>query len=137
MSDGGSHWVYDVNLIATEDLSGNFKGTWTQTLLKVTGPVSTMEGADKYWKIGVPDQSNVTGSRSGSSVKLDFGGRLLPLKYLGDNLSGAKNYLKEFAKNQYIDLVKDQADAEDKKLREIQKELYNLDLYHRFKTEIA
>ena len=92
MSDGGSHWVYDVNLIATEDLSGNFKGTWTQTLLKVTGPVSTMEGADKYWKIGVPDQSNVTGSRSGSSVKLDFGGRLLPLKYLGDNLSGAKNY---------------------------------------------
>lgn len=42
-------------------------------------------------------------------------------------LSGAKNYLKEFAKNQYIDLVKDQADAEDKKLRDIQKELSSLE----------
>jgi chromosome segregation ATPase len=42
-------------------------------------------------------------------------------------LSKAKNYLKEFAKNQYIDLAKDQADTEDKKLREIQKELSSLE----------
>ena len=43
------------------------------------------------------------------------------------DLSKAKNYLKEFAKNQYIDLAKDQADAEDKKLSDLQKELSSLE----------
>jgi chromosome segregation ATPase len=43
------------------------------------------------------------------------------------DLIKAKNYLKEFAKNRYIDLAKDQADAEDKKLRELQRELSSLE----------
>ena len=43
------------------------------------------------------------------------------------DLIKAKNYLKEFARNQYIDLAKDQSDAEDKKLREIQRELSSLE----------
>ena len=43
------------------------------------------------------------------------------------DLTKAKNYLKEFAKNQYIDLAKDQADAEDKKLRDLQRELSSLE----------
>jgi len=41
--------------------------------------------------------------------------------------SKADNYLKQFAKDQYINLVKDQADAEDKKLRDIEKELSSLE----------
>jgi peptidoglycan hydrolase CwlO-like protein len=41
--------------------------------------------------------------------------------------SKAENYLKQFAKNQYIEFVKTQADAEDKKLREIEKELSSLE----------
>jgi chromosome segregation ATPase len=43
------------------------------------------------------------------------------------DLTKAKNYLKEFARNQYIDLVKGQIDAEDKKLRDIQRELSSLE----------
>jgi|WetSurMetagenome_2_1015567.scaffolds.fasta_scaffold03809_5 predicted nucleic acid-binding Zn-ribbon protein len=39
----------------------------------------------------------------------------------------AQKYLKDFAKDQYIALVKDQADAEDKKLRSIQKDLSSLE----------
>jgi hypothetical protein len=42
-------------------------------------------------------------------------------------LTKAKQYLKEFAKNQYLELVKDQADAEDKKLRDIEKGLSSLE----------
>ncbi|MDP4222599.1 MAG: hypothetical protein Q8868_04725 [Bacteroidota bacterium] len=41
--------------------------------------------------------------------------------------SKAVDYLKEFAKNQYIDVAKDQADAEEKKLRDLQKELSSLE----------
>lgn len=41
--------------------------------------------------------------------------------------SKAENYLKQFAKNQYIDLVKAQVDSEDKKLRGIEKELSSLE----------
>ncbi len=43
------------------------------------------------------------------------------------DLSKAKNYLKEFAKSQYLDVAKDQADAEDKKLRDLQKDLSSLE----------
>jgi hypothetical protein len=43
------------------------------------------------------------------------------------DLSQAKLYLNEFAKNQYIDLVKDQVDAEDKKLKTLEKELSSLE----------
>jgi chromosome segregation ATPase len=43
------------------------------------------------------------------------------------DLTNAKLYLKEFARNQYIDLAKDQADAEDKKLRDLQKDLSSLE----------
>ena len=39
----------------------------------------------------------------------------------------AEDYLKQFAKNQYIDLVKTQVDREDKKLRDIEKELSSLE----------
>lgn len=39
----------------------------------------------------------------------------------------AQKFLKEFARNQYINVVKDQADTEDKKLRDIQKELSSLE----------
>jgi chromosome segregation ATPase len=42
-------------------------------------------------------------------------------------LTKTKTYLKEFAKNLYIEVAKDQADAEDKKLREIQRELSSLE----------
>jgi len=38
-----------------------------------------------------------------------------------------RDYIKEFAKNQYIDVAKDQADAEEKKLKELQKELSSLE----------
>lgn len=37
--------------------------------------------------------------------------------------NNAKNYLKGFAKNEYLDVAKDQADAEDKKLHDLQKQL--------------
>lgn len=41
--------------------------------------------------------------------------------------SKAENFLKQFAKNQYISLVKAQVDVEDKKLRDIEKELSSLE----------
>jgi DNA repair exonuclease SbcCD ATPase subunit len=41
--------------------------------------------------------------------------------------SKAQDYLKEFAKDQYIEVAKDQADAEEKKLRDLQKELSSLE----------
>jgi hypothetical protein len=43
------------------------------------------------------------------------------------DLTKAKLYLKEFAKSQYLDLAKDQADTEDKKLRELERELSSLE----------
>lgn len=43
------------------------------------------------------------------------------------DLTKAKNYLKEFAKNEYLDLAKDQADEQDKKLRDLQKDLSSLE----------
>ncbi len=39
----------------------------------------------------------------------------------------AQNYLKEFAKDRYIDFAKGEADAEEKKLRDLQKELSSLE----------
>jgi peptidoglycan hydrolase CwlO-like protein len=39
----------------------------------------------------------------------------------------AQEYLKEFAKGQYIEVAKDKADAEEKKLRDLQKELNSLE----------
>jgi chromosome segregation ATPase len=39
----------------------------------------------------------------------------------------AQDYLKEFAKSQYIDVAKVQADGEEKKLRDLQKELSSLE----------
>jgi len=43
------------------------------------------------------------------------------------DLTNAKKYLKEFARIQYLDLAKDQADAEDKKLRDLQGDLSSLE----------
>lgn len=39
----------------------------------------------------------------------------------------ALDYLKEFAKGQYLEIAKDQADTEEKKLRDLQKELSSLE----------
>jgi hypothetical protein len=39
----------------------------------------------------------------------------------------AKTYLKNFAKEEYLELAKDQSDAEDKKLHDLQKEVSSLD----------
>lgn len=39
----------------------------------------------------------------------------------------AQDFLKEFAKNQYIEVAKGQADAEEKKLRDLQKELSSVE----------
>lgn len=41
--------------------------------------------------------------------------------------TNAKNYLKQFAKNQYMDLAKNQADVENKKLRELESNLSSLE----------
>ena len=38
-----------------------------------------------------------------------------------------RDYIKEFAKNQYIDVAKAQADTEEKKLKDLQKELSSLE----------
>jgi chromosome segregation ATPase len=38
-----------------------------------------------------------------------------------------QNYIKEFAKNRYIEVVKDQVDTEEKKLRDVEKELSSLE----------
>jgi peptidoglycan hydrolase CwlO-like protein len=43
------------------------------------------------------------------------------------DLQKAKNYLKQFAKAEYLDLAKDQEDAEDKKLRDLQRDLSSLE----------
>jgi hypothetical protein len=42
-------------------------------------------------------------------------------------LTKAKEYLKEFARIQYVDVAKDQADVEEKKLKDLQKELSSLE----------
>jgi len=39
----------------------------------------------------------------------------------------AQQFMKEFAKNKYIDVAKSQADAEEKKLKDLQKELSSLE----------
>jgi chromosome segregation ATPase len=67
-----------------------------------------------------------------SAIKINVSFELNKDKYIerstGEtDLNNAKIYLKEFAKNQYIDLAKDQADAEDKKLRDLQKDLASLE----------
>jgi chromosome segregation ATPase len=45
----------------------------------------------------------------------------------GTEFTKAQDYMKEFAKNQYIDVAKAQADLEEKKLRDLQKELSTLE----------
>jgi len=42
-------------------------------------------------------------------------------------LTKAKEYLKEFARNQYVDVAKDQANLEEKKLKDLEKELSSLE----------
>lgn len=41
--------------------------------------------------------------------------------------TNSKNYLKEFAKNQYVELAKDQVDAEGKILRDLERELSSVE----------
>jgi len=45
----------------------------------------------------------------------------------GPEFANAQDYLKQFAKSQYFDVAKGQADAEEKKLRDLQKELSSLE----------
>lgn len=45
----------------------------------------------------------------------------------GLTLERAKEFLKEFARNQYMDVAKDQANVEEKKLSDLQKELSSLE----------
>jgi hypothetical protein len=42
-------------------------------------------------------------------------------------LTAARNYLKEFAKSQYIEFIKEELNAEEKKLRELNKDLGSLE----------
>lgn len=44
-----------------------------------------------------------------------------------DDQSGAREYLFDFAKNQYLDIAKSQLDAEKKKLRDVQNDLSSLE----------
>jgi peptidoglycan hydrolase CwlO-like protein len=67
-----------------------------------------------------------------STVKLTVAFELKKDQYIdrtgtASEFSKAENFLKQFAKDRYIDLVKDQVDAEDKKLRDIEKELSSLE----------
>jgi chromosome segregation ATPase len=48
-------------------------------------------------------------------------------KTKGLTLERAKEYLKEFARNQYMDVAKDQANVEEKKLSDLRKELSSLE----------
>lgn len=43
------------------------------------------------------------------------------------DVAKAKSFLKEFSKEQYLDVAKDEAERENKKLRELQKELTSLE----------
>ena len=67
-----------------------------------------------------------------STLQLSVSFELGKDKYI-DKVSGetdyskAQNYLKQFAKNQYIEVAKDRVDVEDKKLKDIQKELSSLE----------
>jgi chromosome segregation ATPase len=67
-----------------------------------------------------------------STIKINVSFEVKKDKYIerstGEtDLSKAKLYLKEFARSQYTDLAKDQADAEDKKLRDLQRDLSSLE----------
>jgi hypothetical protein len=67
-----------------------------------------------------------------STLKLTVAFELKKDQYIdrtgtASEFSKAENLLKQFAKDRYIDLVKDQVDTEDKKLREIEKELSSLE----------
>lgn len=67
-----------------------------------------------------------------STLKLTASFELKKDQYVDRNSTAAEfpkaeDYLKQFAKNQYIVLVKTQVDGEDKKLRDIEKELSSLE----------
>jgi|WetSurMetagenome_2_1015567.scaffolds.fasta_scaffold03298_5 hypothetical protein len=120
----------------------NYEATlkaWTKSLESGTkSKVLTEEGIMSIFGSKIKDISpnpvNVYGKlvKLDSSVQLNAAFELKKDDYISRSgtpaeFSKAENYLKQFAKNLYIDLVKDQADAEDKKLRDIEKELSSLE----------
>jgi chromosome segregation ATPase len=82
-----------------------------------------------------PDPLNVYStmtSTNDSLVKLSVAFEVKKDQYIERNtnetdVNKAKNYLKEFAKGEYTELAKDQSDNQDKKLRDLQKELSSLE----------
>lgn len=81
-----------------------------------------------------PNPINVYSKMSGleSMVKLSVAFEVKKDQYIERNtnetdVDKAKTYLKSFAKEQYLELAKDQSDAEDKKLHDLQKELSSLE----------
>jgi hypothetical protein len=62
------------------------------------------------------------------SVSFELGKDKYIEKATGEaDYANAQNYLKQFAKNRYLEVAKDRVDVEDKKLRDIQKELSSLE----------
>ena len=81
-----------------------------------------------------PDPVNVYSKMMNldSIVKLTVAIELKKDVYVGRSageevLTKFKNYVREFAKNQYISIAKNQVEAEEEKLRDIQKELSSLE----------
>ena len=63
-----------------------------------------------------------------SAINLDVAFEMEKDKYAGSSeLSGAREYLVEFAVNQYLDIVNGQIAVEDKKLRELKSDLKSLE----------
>jgi len=113
--------------------------TWTRELQSGTKSKIITENNEmsifgaKIKNIG-PNPVNVYGRMMNldSTVKLTVAFEVKKDQYIerstGETeLTKAKLYLKEFAKAQYLDLANDQADAEDKKLRDLQKDLSSLE----------
>ncbi len=100
MNDGGSKWNYDVvlKLVETDPNTGGlhvqqpntFTGTMQTTLRSITGPATTVP--ELMSMIGQTLVYTVSGTRDGSIVKLNFGGKILRLTFNGDYLYGDTNF---------------------------------------------
>jgi len=98
--DGGSYWNFDVVLKLEEtDLNtgglhvqqpNTFTGTMQRTLREIRGPVTTVP--EIMSEIGKTSEGPVSGTREGSTVKLNYGGKILRLTFDGDYLHGNTNF---------------------------------------------
>lgn len=112
---------------------------WTRDLQSGTkSKIVTENGAMSIFGAKIkeisPNPINVYSRLSNidSAVKLTVAFELKKDQYIekpaGEtDVNNARLYLKNFAKGLYLDLAKDQADVEDKKLRELQKDLSSLE----------